>query len=317
MEVYVHVDAQTLIQPEIKAKRKKVYIFLTILALITFSISGVFGVSAYVGWNLTHPVRQQINNTPLSQGLPYKNVVFTSRGDNLKLKGWLIPANGSTKTVIFAHGYRKNRLQNDVPSLPIAKALVSKGYNVLMFDFRNSGQSEGKLTSVGQYEVQDLLGAVDFIKSRPEINKQIVLFGFSMGASTAILAGAREPAVSAVIADSPFADLKTYLSKNLSVWTELPSVPFNQTFFMIVPALTGLKPETVSPVKEIHNLNSRPILLIHGEADEDIPIENSELLQRNYPQAKLLRVPGAKHVKSFTTDQNRYLYTVSAFLETI
>jgi dipeptidyl aminopeptidase/acylaminoacyl peptidase len=298
----------------IKSKR---FYFLTIAVIFILAVTGVFGVSGYVGWNLTFQVRQQINKTPLSLGMPYMDVSFNSRGDGLKLKGWFIKSQSSTKTIIFAHGYRKNRLQNDVPVLPIAKALVSKGYNVLMFDFRNSGESEGKLTSVGQYEVQDLLGAVDFIKSKPEISKQIVLFGFSMGASTAILAGAREPAVSAVIADAPFADLKTYLNKNLSVWSELPSVPFNQAFFIIVPALTGLRPETVSPVKEIKNLNIRPILLIHGEADEDIPIENSELLQKTYPKAKLLRVPGAKHVKSFATDQKIYLNTISDFLGTL
>jgi len=76
-----------------------------------------------------------------------------------------------------------------------------------------------------------LLGAVDYVKSKPELNQEIVLMGFSMGASTSILAAAREPAVSAVIADSPFADLKNYLNDKLSVWTELPSFPFNKAFF--------------------------------------------------------------------------------------
>jgi len=310
------VDAQTLIKPEIQPKRKRVSIYLkTMIVLITLAVTGVFGVSANVGWKLTHPVRQQIDTTPLAIGLPFKEVAFKSRGDGLNLEGWLIPAQGSTKTVIFAHGYRKNRLQDDVPGLSVAQALVAEGCNVLMFDFRNSGESEGELTSIGQYEVQDLLGAVDFIKSRPEIADQIVLLGFSMGASTAILAGAREPAVTAVIADSPFADLQTYLNKNLSVWTELPAVPFNQAFFMVVPSLTGLKTEAVSPVNEIKNLGSRPLLLIHGEGDVDIPIENSEMLQKTYPKAELLRVPDAKHVKNYATDPGLYLLTVTNYLD--
>lgn len=310
------MDAKVLVQPEIKPKHKRVPIYLTtMLVLITLAVTGVFGVSANVGWQLTHPVRQQIDSTPLAIGLPFEDVVFNSRGDGLKLKGWLIPAQGSTKTVIFAHGYRKNRLQDDVPGLPITQALVAEGYNVLMFDFRNSGESEGNLTSIGQYEVQDLLGAVDFIKSQPDKAQQIVLLGFSMGASTAILAGAREPAVTAVIADSPFADLQTYLDKNLSVWTELPSFPFNQAFFMVVPSLTGLRTETVSPVNEIKNMGNRPLLLIHGEGDEDIPIENSEMLQKAYPKAELLRVPGAKHVKNYATAPQLYLSAVTNFLD--
>lgn len=309
------MDAKALVQPEMKPQRKRLPIYLTVLlVLLAVTITGVFGISANVGWQLTHPVRQPLDETPQSAGLPFEEVHFTSRGDDLNLKGWLIPAQGSTKTVIFAHGYRKNRLQNDVPGLAVAQALAADHYNVLMFDFRNSGESEGKLTSVGQYEVQDLLGAVDFIKSKPELSSQIVLMGFSMGAATAILAGAREPAVTAVIADSPFADLKTYLNQNLSDWTELPSFPFNQAFFMIVPVLTGLDMDAVSPVKEVKNLGGRPLLLIHGTGDQDIPIENSEELQQAYPQATLLRVPGATHVKNYETDPGLYLSTVTGFL---
>lgn len=67
------------------------------------------------------------------------------------------------------------------------------------------------MTSLIQYEIRDLLGAVDFARARPELNRPIVLYGFSMGAATALVAGAQEPAVAGVIADSPFADLDGYL----------------------------------------------------------------------------------------------------------
>lgn len=308
------MDAQALAKPEIKP-RHKMKVFLTMVLIAALMVGGVLGVSAYVGWNLTHPVRQALDTTPLSLGLAYKNVTFPSREDGLELKGWLIPCTDSSKTVIFAHGYRKNRLNPEVPILPIARQLAGKGYNVLMFDFRNSGESEGEMTSVGQYEVNDLLGAVDFVKSQPGMGEEIVLFGFSMGASTALLAGAREPSVTAVIADSPFSDLKPYLEKNLSVWSNLPAIPFNQAFFIIVPPLTGLNPDAVSPVKEIKDFGQRPVLLIHGQADKDIPIENSEQLQQAYPRAQLLRVPGAGHIKNYATAKQKYLSTVSAFLE--
>lgn len=294
--------------------RTKTYVIALVLALVVLPVSGVLGVSGYVGWNLTHPVHQLLDSDPGQMGLPYKDVVFSSRGDGVQLKGWLVTATASPKTVIIAHGYRKNRLQDDVPVMPIVASLQQQGWNVLLFDFRNSGESGGDLTSVGQYEVQDLLGAVDFVQSQPDLGQQIVLYGFSMGAATALLAGSREPAVAAVIADSPFADLKTYLHKNLSVWTELPAIPFNQAFFLVVPSLTGLRAETVSPIAEIPNLGGRPVLLIHGQADTDIPISNSEMLQAAYPQAQLLRIPGATHVKNYATDPELYGNIVSAFL---
>lgn len=295
--------------------KKSRNIILTMSLLVGATVCIVFGISGYVGWNLTHPGREKIDTLPSALGLSYEDIMFQSREDGLNLKGWLIKAPDNRQTVIFAHGYGKNRLQDDVPLLPIVQILVSRGCNVVMFDFRNCGESEGVLTSIGQYEVLDLLGAVDFIKAHPELNQKITLFGFSMGASTAIIAGAREPAVTAVIADSPFAELKSYLNENLSVWTKLPPVPFNRSVLMIVQPLTGLKAEAVSPVKEVKKLNGRPLLLIHGEADIDVPIKNSEILLSEYSGASLLRIPEAKHVRSFTTNSEQYLIKVVSFLD--
>lgn len=285
------------------------------LMVILLVIGGIMGISGYVGWNLTHPVRQPVDQSPSWPGVNFQVVNFPSQVDRLNLNGWLITAPENRGTVIFAHGYRKNRLNTDIPILPIAQAMVQQGYNALMFDFRNSGLSEGKLTSVGQYETRDLAGAVDYVQRRSELNQPIILYGFSMGASTAILTGAREPAVDAVIADSPFADLKDYLAANLSVWSELPAVPFNQAFFIVVPVLTGLNPESVSPIREVVDLNGRPLLLIHGLGDVDIPPVNSEMLLQAYPEAHMITIPGAGHVKSYASDPATYITAVTQFLE--
>jgi len=287
------------------------------LLVIILTLTVVFGLSAYVGWNLTHPERQALDANPGTLGLAYQNVSFKSRVDGLTLKGWLIPAAGSRKTVIFAHGYGENRLNNGVPILPIARHLADTGYNILMFDFRGHGESEGNLTSVGQYEVRDLLGAIDFVAAQPELNEQIILFGFSMGASTAIMASSREPEVDAVIADSPFADLYAYLGENLSVWSGLPSFPFKPAFLIVTPLITGLKPDSVSPQREIPLLNGRPLLLIHGDQDVDVPMANSENLLLAYPEAKLIRFPGGTHVRSYRANPALYLEIVDAFLDSV
>ena len=298
-----------------KKKRRAARYLTAGFMIVILVIGGIMGISGYVGWNLTHPVRQPVDQSPSWPCVSFQVVNLPSQVDRLNLNGWLITAPENRGTVIFAHGYRKNRLNSDIPILPIAQAIVRQGYNALMFDFRNSGLSEGRLTSVGQYETRDLAGAVDYVQSRSELKQPIILFGFSMGASTAILTGAREPAVDAVIADSPFADLKDYLAANLSVWSELPAVPFNQAFFMVVPVLTGLNPESVSPIKEVAHLNGRPLLLIHGLGDVDIPPANSEMLLQAYPEAQLITIPGAGHVKSYATDPAAYIAAVTQFLD--
>jgi len=294
-----------------------VKVFKAVVRLFLLVCIIVGAISGYVGWDLMHPARQKIDTTPDVAGLQYETVNFASRTDALNLQGWLIKVPANKQTILFAHGYGKNRLQNDVPLLPVVKVLVNHGYNVVMFDFRNCGASDGNLTSLGQYEVRDLLGAVDFVRERADLSQKITLFGFSMGAAVAIMAAAEEPFVAAVVSDSPYADLKTYLEKNLSVWTNLPAVPFNQSILLIVPPLTGITVEKVSPVQAVRKLGGRPLLLIHGDADIDVPLENSETLQKAYPAAALVRMQGAAHVKSFSVDEKRYLTEVTGFLEKI
>lgn len=298
------------------SKVNKKWLWKGLIAFVLCIIIAVSGISIYVGWSLTHPERLAISSTPGKYGLQYKEVSFDSRGDGVKLKGWLIPAKNSTHTVIFAHGYGKNRLQDSVPSLSLAKELAIKGYNVLLFDFRNSGISKGDITSLGQHEVKDLLGAVDFIKTQKQVGQHIALLGFSMGASTSIIATARDPRVEVMIADSPFADLTTYIEDNLPVWSHLPAVPFNQTIMTLTPIFTGLKPEEVSPIREISNIKG-DILLIHGDSDSKIPMINSEkLLQAAKSSNKeLVIIKGADHVRSYATDKKKYLDSVLAFLD--
>ena len=286
------------------------------VVLLSLSVL-VLGVSAYVGWNLTHPPKKALQTTPAAVGLSYEPVSFVSRQDGLVLQGWLLTSPENRLTVICSHGYRQNREQADVPLLPLAKVLVEHGMNVLLFDYRNSGESAGQMTSVGQYEVRDLLGAVDYVHSRQELNPKVALLGFSMGAATAILAGAEEPTVAAVVADAPFADLTRYLEANFSVWTGLPTVPFNRTILAVTPIVTGLQPEKVSPVQVVSKFGGRPLLLIHGEADDDIAPENSLELQQAYPAAELLRVAEARHVKSYQQDPKRYEAVVLKFLQKV
>lgn len=289
----------------------------TVVILLVVAIVAVYAISGYVGWSLTHPARQVTATSPAAVGLQYEDIEFCSRTDRLPLKGWLITAPENRLTLICAHGYRQNRAQEGVPLLPIVKTLAGHGINVLMFDFRNSGESGGELTSVGLYEVRDVLGAVDFVHTHPGLSQKIALLGFSMGAAVSIMAAEQEPAVAGVIADAPFADLSSYLQSNFSVWTDLPPKPFNQAILTVLPVLTGLNPEKVSPIKDVRRLDGRPLLLIHGEADADISIENSELLRQAYPSARLVRIPGAQHVKGFATDSKLYLTEVLTFLENL
>jgi len=116
------------------------------------------------------------------------------------LKGWLIPAR-SEKLIIMTHPFTFNRhgflvknqglmtrLRPDVDLLKTAQALNHQGYSVLMFDFRNHGESATGVTGIGLSEYQDIAGALDYIRSQDGLrSKAVGLVSFCMGANASII----------------------------------------------------------------------------------------------------------------------------------
>ena len=315
---------QTLrVRPMLRARGRRRHplrwIVGTVLALAVL-VFVVFPV--YVGWRATHLPRAPITTTPAAWGLTYRNIAFPSRVDHVRLSGWWIPGpRTSDLTVILAHGYGGNRLDASVPGSAVMRALHDMGANVLTFDFRAEGRSAGTLVSIGEFEVRDLLGAIRYAhRTHPAASRKVVLLGFSMGASVALMAGEADPRVNGVIADSPFAALEPYLDANLPVWTHLPAVPFNAVILAIVPILTGIDPAKVDPEAHMRAFGTRPVLLIAGTADHTIPDSNTYALVHAVGPGQNVRtwlVLGAHHVGAFRTDTAGYLAHLHAFLYAI
>ncbi|MDP4180847.1 MAG: alpha/beta hydrolase [Bacillota bacterium] len=300
-------------------KTQKAFI-VSFLILICVILIAVFGLSAYVGWNLIHPKRQALPKFSSNIVIEYKDVQFKDIEKTINLKGWYFKAKDSDKTIIMAHGYTNNRLQFKEKTIDLISGLQSKGFNVLVFDFRNAGISEGDKTTLGVYEKDDLLGAIKYMKAQG--SKHIILMGFSMGAATAIHTAAVSKDVEAVISDASFADMDTYLRKNLSVWSGLPKFPFNNTVLLAVKLMANVDTKTVCPKKEIELVAPRPVMLIHGEDDDTIPIENSEEIYDAYKKINInnitfWRVAGAKHVGSYEKDPQEYMRRIFEFLDKV
>lgn len=292
-----------------------------ILPFIIILIIAVVGVVIYTSWQLMHPPRRTVDQTPIEYGLVYEDISFQSSYDGTTLQGWWLPAQQDGKqtaavgTVIFAHGYGMNRLQKPLYVLNLVKQLAAAGYNSLLFDFRNSGESDGKLTSVGQFEKKDLLDAICFAKEEKNTS-EIALLGWSMGAVCAILAAAEALAVKKVIADSPFADLTDYLQLCLSVWSGLPKFPFNWLIIQVISLIYRINAKKVNPYRTVSQLAGRPLLLIHSKSDLTIPYTQSELLYAAADQksASLWLTNGAAHIESYLLDPSAYTEKIITFL---
>lgn len=280
----------------------------------------VVSASVYIGWNLTSPKREAVKDTPKEYGLVYENVTFKSKNDGTLLKGWWIPSQieknkrESDKTIIFSHGYGNSRGLYSISVINLAKRLTKEGYNILVYDFRASGESEGKFVSIGLFEKYDLLSAIDFAKTKD--SKTINLMGWSMGAATSILAAGESDDVNAVIADSPFSNLREYLSQNLPIWSKLPDFPFTKIILYTLPLLRGVEVDGVNPCRAAGSLKDKRLLLIHSKADTTISYKDSEAIYnavKDKNNVDIWLTDKADHIKSYLTDKEKYEDKVVAF----
>ncbi len=294
-----------------------VHVMIAVIGLVVLTLIGCWGISFVVAWKLSHPKRKPIDETPADYGLVFEPIDFFSRDGSTRLKGWFLPAEGEAKmTLIFAHGYRGNRLVRSLPGLHLASSLVKSGYHVVMFDFRRSGESEGSLTTVGLHEKLDILGAIDWVKN--DFPGRIGLVGFSMGAAAALLAAADSFDVRGVVADSSFSHLTRYLSDNMHIWSKLPKFPFTPLILLTIRLIANENIDEVEPLSAVDKVYPRPILFIHGDSDPVISWENSELMREKHPDAFSLWKPCSDtHVGAFRDHPEEYSDRLIRFFDEI
>jgi len=149
----------------------------------------------------------------------------------------------------------------------------------LLFDLHGQGDSDGDAVTLGFYERQDALAAVEYLKTRDDVDgSNIGVLGISMGASVAIMAAAMNPDIKAVIADSPFESATRGIEEGFTRVTGLPRFPFGPITLTFIEWRLGISPEDIAPIEKVAAISPRPLLLIHGTGDTDVSPANSEVL---------------------------------------
>lgn len=206
------------------------------------------------------------------------------------LSGRLFPGR-ERATVVLTHGYGGN--QDEL--LPVASALNEAGLTVFTYDSRGCGGSTGEIT-FGAREQDDLASVVDELASRPEVDPdRIGAFGYSIGGATTILAAAKEPRIRAVAADSAWTTARSWLRPNFSDVFLHPRQRFTTLSVAVLERRLGIDLDRLRPVDAIRELGQRPVLLIHGDADEVVLPRDSAALAEAAGSAELWRVAGAAH----------------------
>src|SRR6185369_455622 len=114
-------------------------------------------------------------------GIPFEDVTIRSF-DGTRLHGWWMRASRAASTIVMLHGVKKNRTDVLRASLTLRRA----GFNILVFDGRGHGDSEGRYVTYGYNERRDVESAIDWLITEKEVDRNRVgLAGESMGAAIA------------------------------------------------------------------------------------------------------------------------------------
>ncbi|MFL5318646.1 MAG: alpha/beta hydrolase [Myxococcaceae bacterium] len=244
-------------------------------------------ISAVGASFLEHPLRTpEVRNPGPHQEISFKTA------EGFTLKGWLFrtavtPARG---WVVYLHGKDANRSNG----AHAARALLKLGFNVLAYDHRAHGESEGTTCTYGVREAQDLHIALETFTDGP-----VFLVGESLGAATALEAAPNEPRVVGVVAAAPFSDMKTIVRE---IGAFASDADLNRVLAQFQQD-TGLNPEDISPAQSAKNIHV-PVLFLRGTEDKFMAIEHIERIRQNLPgESQFIRLEGVTHADVLAHDQ--------------
>lgn len=229
--------------------------------------------------------------------------------DGLMLRGWYFPTEARRHLIVLVHGMGESRLE----MAALGRDLHACDYDILMFDFRGHGQSDPSRLFMGRRERGDLRAVLAWAHDEGFSEDRIGWLGYSMGASTLLMEAAQNPNIRVAVMDSPYGSLPELLSTQLPKHSHLPRW-FNPGILTAARFAFGVRTDDLVPIRSARRWGSRPLLLIHGEADSIVPVSHAyRLAQAAGPTCRSVTLPGVEHVHAYNADPVRYVAAVDSF----
>ncbi|MCW4016894.1 MAG: alpha/beta hydrolase [Candidatus Bathyarchaeota archaeon] len=257
-----------------------------IVAMLSVVILGYIVICLFLSRTLIYLDRQPVPKTPKDYGMDFQTVDFKA-ADGVNLKGWLIPAK-SNKLIVITHvgGLTKygstklfssfSKLYNEeIEFLKVARHLHNENYSVLLFDFRNHGESgsspNGGKAGIGLEEYQDVVAAMNYIQNNKNLtDKNVGFVSFCMGANSTIIAMSKQPKmfenVKCLVAVQPISMevfVRSYLKKRFSLFGATLLFPLIKLF---VNLQSKYRLEDMSPAMFVQDLKV-PTLYVQTRND--------------------------------------------------
>jgi uncharacterized protein len=237
--------------------------------------------------------------------------------DGARLAGWYIPAAadiGPTgPTIVLAHGQDFDK--SDM--LPYAEILHAD-YNLVLFDFRNHGQSSDAATTLGIREQLDIEAVLNWLELAKQPT-QVAVLGVAMGGSAAINAADTDSRIEALVLDSTHATLANAIEAHLSLSGYPLALPGAWAILLGGLLRTGEDMTAADPIQAAERYGSRPILILVGGKDDSIgPQDGTDMeaaAREGGATAELQTCPAAGHADLIQACASDYRTWVLTFLQ--
>ncbi len=225
---------------------------------------------------------------------------FVTTDDEIKISAYEVSVENPKAIIICISGIHN-------PSATVyfghARLFKENNYATILFDMRAHGESEGEMICLGYKEYLDTKAIVQHIKADPAYsNIPIVVFGLSMGGTTAINSIGEIPEIDGLVSLSAFSSVEDVFYEALASQAPDFLAKMVKPFVPLVAfAKYRVNIWSIKPVEEIQKLGNKPALIMHSREDSEVPYANFERIIHHAPS----------HVETFVREGDIHSITVS------
>lgn len=237
----------------------------------------------------TNPERKH-RMTPGNFNIDFEEVLIPTK-NNCTLYGWWLFNDKELPAIILVHGWGRN-VERMMPYIQ----KIYGDFNLLAFDSRTHGNSDKDKYSTMVKFAEDISASVDFLFDESKIsNNEIGVIGLSVGGAAAVYAASNDRRIKSLVTIGAFANpmdvMKMHLKKR-----HVPYYPIGWLLLNYLQFRIGFRFNEVAPEKKFDSIDY-PVLIIHGEADETIPVAHADRLYSSSikENTELWKIPNMGH----------------------
>lgn len=251
-------------------------------------------------------------------GVPYKAVTIPVAEDIDLSAWWITPQNTNNKTVIVTHGIGTSR--RDFNTLLPAAMLVKEGFNVMLVDSRDTGEStctDGR-HSAGQEESDDFARVADWLVAEQGLRAESIgMFGVSGGAIATSLTPAKTENISAFAMEGTIFDFNAAATREVE-YQGFPGFLW-QLALVSAQLFHGVNLTETAVTDSIAAAGDRPMLILHGDNDQRLDYQSSvdfvEYASSIGTSVTLETFVGADHTEGMLSETQRYALALTEFFD--